>query len=83
MRTGFKTVGTNSGIIKGFGNCALLRSICPVVLALPQGEEAEAPDESASPAPPTSPSFKNSLRVNAMLLPLFLYQPSFWGGDPS
>jgi hypothetical protein len=70
VRTGFRTGGTNSGILKGFGNCALLRSRFPVVLlALPQGEEAEVPDESARPAPPTSPSFKNSLRVNAMQLP--------------
>jgi hypothetical protein len=50
----------------------LLRSRFPVVLlAFPQVEEAEAPDESASPAPPTSPSFKNSLRVNAMQIPCF------------
>ena len=69
LRTGFRTGGTSSGIIKGFGNCALLRSRLPVVLlALPEGEEAEAPEESASPAAPTSPSFKNSLRVNAMQL---------------
>src|SRR5215218_7178632 len=65
VRTGFRTGGTNSGSVKGFGNCALLRSRFPVIpVALAQGEEA--PDESARPAPPTSPSFKNSLRVNAM-----------------
>jgi hypothetical protein len=69
VRSGFRTGGTNSGIIKGFGNCALLRSRSPVVpLALPEDEEAKAPDESARPAPPTNPSFKNSLRVNAMQL---------------
>ena len=69
LRTGFRTGGTSNGSVKGFGNCALLRSRLPVVLlALPKGEEAEAPDESASPAPPTSPSYKNSLRVKAMQL---------------
>jgi hypothetical protein len=77
VRTGFRTGGTDSGTPKGSGSCAALRSRFPVVpLPLPPGEEAEAPDESAKPAPPaTSPSFKNSLRVIGMqLLPVLLQQ---------
>jgi hypothetical protein len=31
VRSGFRTWGTDSGTIKGFGNCALLRSRFPVV----------------------------------------------------
>jgi hypothetical protein len=64
-------VGTGNGTRKGFGNRAALRSRFPVVaLPMPPGGEAEAPQESAKPAPPAaSPSFKNSLRVMAMQLP--------------
>jgi hypothetical protein len=52
-------------------------------LPMPPAGEAEAPEESAKPAPPaTSPSFKNSLRVMAMQLPpCFRFNKSAFTGS--